>query len=89
MKIIDGFKLRTISGEMVVCGEGVDQINFGALIVLNESASFLWQSVEGKEFDQARLAELLMSEYQIDEALAKSDAEAIARRWIEAKIVAE
>ena len=39
MKIIEGFKMRTIAGESVVVGEGMAQINFNKLISLNSSAA--------------------------------------------------
>lgn len=74
---------------MVVSGEGVAQINFSSLIVLNESAAYLWNKVSKSEFDVEMLAELLISEYEIDSEVAMADAQTIAEQWIEAKIVAE
>ena len=87
MKIIEGFILRDVMGQATVIGEGVGQVNFSKLITLNSSAAFLWRSVEGKEFDIKMLAELLVSEYGIDEALAAQDAKAIAEKWIEIGLV--
>ena len=51
MKIIDGFRLRDVMGQATVIGEGVGQVNFNKLVTLNDSAAYLWKSVEGKEFD--------------------------------------
>ena len=87
MKIIDGFRLRDVMGQATVIGEGVDQVNFSKLITLNSTAAFLWRSVEGKEFEVETLAELLIGEYGIDEALAANDAKAIAQKWIEIGLV--
>ena len=62
MKIIEGFRLRDVMGQATVIGEGVNQVNFNKLITLNNSAAFLWKQVEGKEFDDTTLADLLIEE---------------------------
>ena len=89
MKIIDGFKMRTIAGESVVVGEGMAQINFNKLISLNSSAALLWQSIEGKEFTVEDLCNTLLENYDVSEDVARKDSEAIDRAWIEAGIVSE
>lgn len=83
MKIIQGFRLRDVMGQATIIGEGVGQVDFNKLITLNDTAAFLWRSVEGKEFDNETLAALLVDEYGIDTDLAAKDAAAIAERWIE------
>jgi len=83
MRIIDGYRLRDVMGQATVIGEGTDQVNFNKLITLNESAAYLWRSVEGKDFDVAVLAELLCGKYGIDADLASKDAEAILAQWVE------
>ena len=87
MKIIEGFRLRDVMGQATVIGEGVNQINFNKLITLNSSAAFLWREVEGKDFDESMLADLLVEEYGIDRELAEKDSKAIAAQWVEAGIV--
>ena len=83
MKIIDGFRLRDVMGQATVIGEGVNQINFNKLITLNASAAFLWKQVEGKDFDENMLADLLVEEYGIDRELAEKDSKTIADQWVE------
>lgn len=87
MKLIEGFRLRDVMGQATVIGEGVNQINFNKLITLNSSAAFLWRQVEGKDFDESMLADLLVEEYGIDRELAEKDSKAIAAQWVEAGIV--
>ena len=86
MKLIEGFRLRPLGKEFIVTPESVAQINFNKMISLNSSAAYLWKSVEGKEFSPEDLKRLLLDRYDVDEAIAGSDAEAIARTWIEAGI---
>jgi hypothetical protein len=87
MKIIEGFRLRDVMGQATVIGEGVNQVNFNKLITLNSSAAFLWKQVEGKEFDDTTLADLLVEEYGIDRELAEKDSKAIAAQWLDAGLV--
>jgi hypothetical protein len=87
MRIIDGFILRNVMGQATIVGEGVGQIDFNKLITLNDSAAYLWQSVEGKEFDMQTLANLLVDKYGIDQDTALTDAKAIANKWIEIGVV--
>lgn len=87
MKIKNGFVLRRMCGEYIISAEGMENINFNKLISLNESAAYLWESVEGKEFTEKDLAGLLIGKYGIDEALAAKDSAAIAKAWHEAGLV--
>ena len=86
MRIRQGFKLRTVGKEYIVAGEGLAQIDFNKLISLNRSAAYLWQEVEGKDFDEQTLADLLVSKYDIPAGQALADAADIATNWIEAGI---
>lgn len=87
MKIKDGFVLRTIISENVVTPEGADAVNFNKIIVLNSSAAFLWNKVLGKEFDADTLRDLLLEEYEVDEATAAKDAAALLDSWLKAGVV--
>ena len=89
MKIKEGFKLRTVGSEYIVAGEGLAQIDFNKLISLNSSAAYLWQTIEGNEFDVEILAALLISKYGIPKDQALADATEVAQNWIEASIVEE
>ena len=87
MRIVDGFRLRDVMGQATVIGEGVGQVNFNKLITLNESAAYLWKSVEGKDFEAADLSALLVEKYDIDSELADRDAQAIVSKWVEIGLV--
>ncbi len=87
MKIIDGFTLRSVAGEMIVSGESIAQINFNKLIALNESAAYLWSEVVGSDFTVERLAELLVAKYEIDADVAMADASKVAKSWAEIGLI--
>ncbi len=87
MKIIDGFTLRCVAGEMIVSAESIAQINFNKLIALNSSAAYLWAEVMGIEFTVEKLAELLIEKYEIDPETALADASTVARSWLDVGLI--
>lgn len=87
MRIKKNFVLREIAGEHIVTAEGLENVNFNKLISLNSSAAYLFNGLSKKEFEVEDVAKMLIEEYQIDEALATKDAEAICKAWKEIGIV--
>ena len=72
MKIIDGFVLKTIADTNVVVPVGSNNISFSGIISLNGSGAFLWNLLT-EEADEDSLVKALTSEYDIDEATARTD----------------
>ena len=88
MKVVKGFKLRSLLNEYIIVGEGLAQVNFNKIISLNETAAYLWKAVEQMEsFTVEDLSRLLLDEYEVDEATASKDAQAIADKWLEIGII--
>ncbi|MBQ2783960.1 MAG: PqqD family protein [Alistipes sp.] len=79
MRIKEQYKVREMAGEHVVIMQGRLGSDLTRIISLNDSALYLWQSVEGEEFDLNRVAELLAEHYGIDDQIAERD----AARWID------
>ena len=74
MKIKKGFVLRTVCGENVIVGEGLDAINFGRMLCLNETAAWLWkQALEQGDFTADTLAHALCDEYEVSPEQALND----------------
>ena len=89
MRIIEGFRLRKLGKEHIVVGEGLAQVNFNKMVSLNETAAYLWESVEGRDFTVADLTALLLDRYEVEEDVAARDAAALAQAWVDAGIVSE
>lgn len=87
MKIKKGFELRKICGENIVIAHGVENIDFTKIITLNESAAFIWQQVEGKEFTEADMVKILLDEYEVEELQAQADVKTLAESWKQAGLV--
>jgi hypothetical protein len=88
MKIKKGFILRTVCGENVIVGEGLDAINFGRMLCLNETAAWLWkQAVEQGDFTAESLAKALCDEYEVTPDQALADVKETINQWTELKVV--
>jgi hypothetical protein len=88
MRIKEGFVLRTVCGQNVVSGEGSANVNYAKLVCLNDTAAYLFKAVRDQEFTPESLAALLLQEYEVDEATALKDAEALCAQWKEIGILA-
>lgn len=89
MRIIEGFKRRVIAGQSIISGEGLRQVDFNKIIGLNPTAAYLWEQVEGIEFTQEMLVDLLTSHYDVDEATAQSDAAEVIKSWTDIGLIEE
>ena len=78
MKINPKYKLRTLVGDSVLFLQGNVDGTTSKLMTLNETSAWLWNNLQAKEFETEDVVKLLLSEFEIDEATAKNDAE----EWI-------
>lgn len=88
MKKRPGFRLRSVCGEQFLIAEGLQNIDFSKLISLNESSAYLWNNIgDDEEFTVDTLVELILKEYEIDEATARKDVETLVDTMVEAGII--
>ena len=82
--------LREVCGERVIVGEGLGAVNFGKLLVLNETAAWLWQQAQDMgNFTMEALAEKLCEEYEVTADEAKADVIDIIASWREVNVIAD
>lgn len=82
-----GFRIREVCGEKIIVAEGKENIDFSNIISMNDSAAYLWNSVEGKEFTIDTIVKLLLEIYDVDEETAKADSLMVIRQWADAGII--
>ena len=88
MKIKKGFILRTVCGENVIVGEGLDAINFGRMLCLNETAAWLWkQAQESGDFTAESLAQAICGEYDVTTEQALADVKETIDNWIKLGVI--
>lgn len=79
MRLKSGFVLKEIAGECVVVSVNSD-LDLNKIITLNSTAKTLWLALEKGVDGMEELVDALMSEYDVDEARARSAAEAFVAR---------
>lgn len=83
MKIKEGFVLRDVCGDQVIIGEGLEAIDFGSLLSLNETATWLWKEAEKQGiFTNESLADALYEEYEVSKEKAQNDVSRLLNIWI-------
>jgi hypothetical protein len=87
MKTRKGYTLRSLGNEYILVPEGLEAADFNRMISMNATAAYLWESVEGKEFDAETLVLLLLDEYDITREVAEHDVAALVQNWMEAGII--
>ena len=90
MRLKQGFVLREVCGEQVIMGEGLGALDFGKLLVLNETAAWLWQqAAEMETFNVDLLTEKLLGTYDVAPEEAREDVSDILQKWQQAGLVEE
>ena len=89
MKFKKGYRLRSLGQEFILVAEGLDTVDFSRMISMNESAAFLWNEVEGKDFDAEMLVTLLTDNYDITRETAQNDVAALLESWSAAGLIEE
>lgn len=88
MKQKKGLVLRDVCGEKVIIGEGLEAIDFGRLLCLNDTAAWLWQKAsEMGDFTIDTLADALFDEYEVTKEKALHDVKDIIAKWEETGIL--
>ena len=87
MRIKKGYRLRTLGKEYILVAEGLEALDANQMISMNATAAFLWEAVEGKDFNIGTLVQLLVDEYGIDNNTAEKDVTALLQTWEKADIV--
>ncbi|MBO5613272.1 MAG: PqqD family protein [Prevotella sp.] len=81
MQVKSGFKLNEVCGQTFLVPMGESNIDFSKLIALNESSLLLWKRMSEGEFTTDDLVKTLLDEYEVDEATARKDVEAIVEQF--------
>ena len=87
MKTVEGYVLKSLGSQNLLVGIGANVAHSGVLRKLNESAAFLWKSVEGKDFTEETLVDLLLEEYDVSRETATEAVKDLVKDWLEQKVV--
>ena len=73
--------LRPLGDQFILVAEGNAVADFTRMVSMNASSAYLWDAVEGKDFELATLVDLLVEAYGILEDQAEHDAAVVLDDW--------
>ena len=76
MRINEKMKIRNVAGENIAIMPSDDAADMTKVVALNESSLLLYNQLKGREFSLDDAVQLLLDNYDVDEATARKDAEA-------------
>lgn len=82
MKLKSNYKVREIAGEKMVVMQGKDGADLTKVILLNSSAEWLWNSLQGKDFSPGCAAQLLEERFTIGKEQSETD----VGKWIDSMV---
>ena len=74
MRLIDGFCIREVVGEVIAVPTGEAARIFSGIISLNDVSRFLFEKLQEDQTGESLLS-ALMEEYEVDEGTARADIE--------------
>lgn len=88
MRIKDQISLRKIADEYIMIVGSGDSLDYTQAVSLNDSAAYLIEQVQGRDFSAQDWVELLTERYEVDLEQAAADVEQLIQMLIQAEIVA-
>ncbi len=88
MRVKKGIELQNVCDEHLLIPAGIENVDFSKIISLNPTAAYLWENVAKlDDFSIDTLVELLLKEYEVEEAVAREDCKLIVERWTEVGLI--
>ena len=88
MRMKDQISLRKIADEYIMIVGSGDSLDYTQAVSLNDSAAYLIEQVQGRDFSAQDWVELLTERYEVDLEQAAADVEQLIQMLIQAEIVA-
>lgn len=77
MKLRSDLTLRQLGDESIIVDPSQDMIDMTKVFTLNETAGFLWNQLQGKDFSIENIVTLLLETYDVTDQVAQQDAQQI------------
>lgn len=87
MRIKDQISLRKIADEYIMIVGSGDSLDYTQAVSLNDSAAYLIEQVQGRDFSAQDWVELLTERYEVDLKQAAADVEQLIQMLIQAEII--
>ncbi len=77
MQINKDFTIQKVGSSYLAVAVGETSKHFRGMIKLNEVGAFIWNTLAKKDTTREELVDAILSEYEVDRAVAEADADAM------------
>lgn len=67
MRLKEGLTVRKIGEDYVIVAPEQGMVDLSKVYSLNETAAWLWEELDGKDFDLSTMVSLIRERYDVDE----------------------
>lgn len=87
MKLRTDLQLRKLGNDYIIIDPGQEMIDMSKVFTLNETAAFLWEELQGKEFTEETVSDILLENYEVKEDVATKDAKKLIQTFIKGVLI--
>ncbi|MGJ1194281.1 MULTISPECIES: PqqD family protein [Sphingobacterium] len=73
MKLRNDITLRKVGKEYIIVDPSQDMVDMSKVFTLNETAAFLWNELQGIDFELEDMINLLLDNYETEREVAEKD----------------
>ncbi|WP_312352097.1 PqqD family protein [Sphingobacterium multivorum] len=73
MKLRNDITLRKVGKEYIIVDPSQDMVDMSKVFTLNETAAFLWNELQGIDFELEDMINLLLDNYETERKVAEKD----------------
>lgn len=81
--------MRKVLDENVLMIQGKDAGDMTQVIALNETSLYLWNALQGRDFELDDVTTLLTERYEVDDDVARKDAVQWVNTLMEHRVIAQ
>lgn len=81
MKLRNDVTLRKVGNEHIIVEPSQGMVDLSTVFTLNDTAAFLWKELDGQEFDNDTVVDLLIDNYEVERGVAEKDAAALLQHF--------
>lgn len=75
MKLRSDLTIRQLGDESIIVDPSQDMVDMTKVFTLNETAAFLWNQLQGKDFSVDNIVTILLENYDVTDKVARQDAQ--------------
>lgn len=89
MKLKNDLTLRKVGSDYIIVQPDQGVADLSKVFTLNGSAAYVWEALQGKEFEASDITNLLTDRFEVDDETAYTDGERLVDLFKSQNLLAE